>query len=216
MAPSLPGMSRLELAASDMWATGISPDSYPTEFIRTWLDERGIVPASGLLAVPDGDRVLVHGSTGGGALRHVAAGAPVTITVFALDGVVAAWNAFSSSANYRSAVLRGTLKQVPAEEAGDALRAVTDRLIPGRTDEVPPSTRKELAATVVLSLPLTAGSWLYKHREGPSSAPEDGSTDAWTGVVPLRLVAGDPTRDPWNDTDAPVPASVEELRARHR
>lgn len=64
-APSLPGMSALELAAADVWATGISPDSYPTEFLRAELDAMGVIPADRLLSVPDGSRVLV-----GGAVTH--------------------------------------------------------------------------------------------------------------------------------------------------
>lgn len=64
-APTLPGMSDVELAAADVWATGVSPDSYPTQFLRPQLDALGVVPAAGLLAVPDGDRVLV-----GGAVTH--------------------------------------------------------------------------------------------------------------------------------------------------
>lgn len=64
-APALPGMSDLELAAADVWATGVSPDSYPTEFLRPQLDTLGVLPASRLLDVPDGDRVLV-----GGAVTH--------------------------------------------------------------------------------------------------------------------------------------------------
>ncbi|MFE7745653.1 error-prone DNA polymerase [Nocardia sp. NPDC057455] len=64
-APVLPGMSDLELAAADVWATGVSPGSYPTEFLRRHLDTLGVIPASGLLAVPDGSRVLV-----GGAVTH--------------------------------------------------------------------------------------------------------------------------------------------------
>ncbi|WP_275793622.1 error-prone DNA polymerase [Prescottella equi] len=63
--PALPGMSDLELAAADVWATGVSPDSYPTEFLRPQLDALGVLPASRLLDVPDGDRVLV-----GGAVTH--------------------------------------------------------------------------------------------------------------------------------------------------
>ncbi|MEV5839600.1 error-prone DNA polymerase [Nocardia sp. NPDC052112] len=64
-APALPGMSDLELAAADVWATGISPGSYPTEFLRQQLDALGVIPAAGLLDVPDGSRVLV-----GGAVTH--------------------------------------------------------------------------------------------------------------------------------------------------
>ncbi|GJF08524.1 error-prone DNA polymerase [Mycolicibacterium cyprinidarum] len=60
--PSLPGMTELELAAADVWATGVSPDSYPTRFLREDLDSLGVVPAEQLLSVPDGTRVLVAGA----------------------------------------------------------------------------------------------------------------------------------------------------------
>ncbi|MCK5752032.1 MAG: error-prone DNA polymerase, partial [Mycobacterium sp.] len=60
--PSLPGMTELELAVSDVWATGVSPDSYPTQFLRENLDEMGVVPADRLLGVPDGSRVLIAGA----------------------------------------------------------------------------------------------------------------------------------------------------------
>ncbi len=60
--PALPGMSDMELAAADVWATGVSPDSYPTQFLRTDLDALGVTPAQGLLLVPDGSRVLIAGA----------------------------------------------------------------------------------------------------------------------------------------------------------
>ena len=60
--PELPGMSELELAAADVWATGVSPDSYPTQFLRADLDAMGVLPADVLLTVPDGDRVLIAGA----------------------------------------------------------------------------------------------------------------------------------------------------------
>lgn len=60
--PALPGMSELELAAADVWATGISPDSYPTQFLRDDLDAMGVVPAARLGSMPDGDRVLIAGA----------------------------------------------------------------------------------------------------------------------------------------------------------
>ncbi|WP_280261940.1 error-prone DNA polymerase [Nocardia wallacei] len=64
-APALPGMSELELAASDVWASGVSPGSYPTEFLRSHLDSLGALPAARLSQVPDGSKVLV-----GGAVTH--------------------------------------------------------------------------------------------------------------------------------------------------
>ena len=60
--PALPGMSELELAAADVWATGVSPDSYPTQFLRENLDAMGVIPAGRLLDVRDGSRVLVAGA----------------------------------------------------------------------------------------------------------------------------------------------------------
>ena len=60
--PTLPGMSESELAAADVWATGVSPDSYPTQFLRARLDSLGVIPAQKLLEVPDGSRVLIAGA----------------------------------------------------------------------------------------------------------------------------------------------------------
>jgi error-prone DNA polymerase len=60
-APSLPGMSEIELTVADLWATGISPEAYPTEFSREKLDELGVISAKGLADVPHGTRVLVAG-----------------------------------------------------------------------------------------------------------------------------------------------------------
>ncbi len=55
-------MSEIELAAADVWATGVSPDSYPTQFLRARLDALGVIPADQLLSVPDGTRVLIAGA----------------------------------------------------------------------------------------------------------------------------------------------------------
>ncbi|MFI5957179.1 error-prone DNA polymerase [Cryptosporangium sp. NPDC051539] len=60
-APMLPGMSEVEEAVADVWATGVSPDSYPTQFVRDQLDARGALPISALREVADGTRVLVGG-----------------------------------------------------------------------------------------------------------------------------------------------------------
>lgn len=170
------------------------------------------------LAVPmlfarDGDRVLLHGSTGAGTLRTVAAGAPAVLSVVALDAIVVAHCAFESSANYRSAVLRGRLTLLPDEEKATALDVLSDRLIPGRTGEVRPMTAKELAATQVLALPITEESWILKARTGPPSTPEE-ATDAWSGVVPLRTVAGPVEPAAWVPDGTPPPESVRRLVAR--
>jgi error-prone DNA polymerase len=60
-APMLPGMSDVEEAMADVWATGVSPSSYPTQFVRDRLDGLGVLPAAKLSTVEDGSRVLVGG-----------------------------------------------------------------------------------------------------------------------------------------------------------
>ncbi len=60
-APALPGMSDIELTVADIWATGISPESYPTEFSREQLDRWGVKTATDLKQTQHGTRVLVAG-----------------------------------------------------------------------------------------------------------------------------------------------------------
>jgi len=166
-----------------------------------------------------GDRVVMHGSTGAGALRHVAAGAPAALCVVHLDGVVVAQTTFESSANYRSAVVHGRLRPLDGADKSGALDALSDAIVPGRTAEVRAMTGKELAATLALELPITDGAWTVKVRTGPPSPIQEDATEAertaWTGVVPLRTVAGEPEPTDWCPPDTPIPASVHRLLDRH-
>ncbi len=60
-APPLPSMDAVEANQADLWATGLSPDSYPTEFVRADLAAMGVVTAAGLMEVPAGERITVAG-----------------------------------------------------------------------------------------------------------------------------------------------------------
>ncbi|MGI8415325.1 MAG: OB-fold nucleic acid binding domain-containing protein, partial [Nakamurella sp.] len=60
-APTLPGMSDIELTVADIWATGISTDCYPTEYSRDRLAELGVRRSNDLFEVEHGTRVLVAG-----------------------------------------------------------------------------------------------------------------------------------------------------------
>jgi len=167
------------------------------------------------LAVPmlyarDGDRVLLHGSTGAGALRAVAAGASAVLTVFALDALVVAPTTFESSVNYRSATIRGRL--TPVDDHDAALDRFSDVLVPGRTREVRPPTHKELAATMVLSLGIRDGGWLLKVARDWPATPEEAGADpsVWSGLVPVRSVLEEPVPAPWA-SEVPVPPSVRRL-----
>lgn len=157
-----------------------------------------------------GDTIVLHGSTGAGALRHVASGAPACFSVARLDALVVADTLFEHSANYRSAVIRGRLQPQSGDAHRDALRAMSERLLPGRPDEVPEMTRKELAATSSVSLPIEDGCWTTKVRTGPPAPPET-DKDAWCGVVPLHEVWGEPVPAEWQDGSTPLPRSVVSL-----
>jgi len=162
-----------------------------------------------------GDRILLHGSTGAGALRQVAAGAPAALCVTHLDAIVVADNLYNSSANYRSAVVRGQLEPITGAEAESALAAFSDSMIPGRSTEVRAATRKELAATLTIALPIEPGHWTVKVRSAPPSEG-DRNPDVWAGLVPMRTVAGEPVPAPWVGADVPVPASVKALTPTDR
>lgn len=141
-------------------------------------DEPWAIPT---LVVRDNDRLLLHGSTGAGALGHLAAGAKVTVSAFILDALVIAERQFEHSANYRSAVVRGTCRVLSGDEIATALDCFTDAILAGRSQECPPHTRGELAKTVLLELPIVDGNWLTKQRSGPPSSP----SAQWTGLIPV-------------------------------
>jgi error-prone DNA polymerase len=60
-APPLPFMGAIELNRADLWATGVSPDSYPTELFRAQLEARGVVTAAALSGLRNGAAVTVGG-----------------------------------------------------------------------------------------------------------------------------------------------------------
>ena len=141
---------------------------------------------------PDRDGTLyLHGSVASRSLRS-APHQEVSVTVTVLDGLVLARSAFHHSMNYRSAVVMGRPRLVTDEEERlRALDLVVDHVVPGRAATLRAHTRKELAATSVVALPLHEAS--VKARSGdPVDEDDDLAEGGWAGVVPLRLVAGAP------------------------
>jgi uncharacterized protein len=162
----------------------------------------------------DGERLLIHGSTGAGLLRRAAAGAQVAVVVTLLDGLVYARSMFDSSMNYRSAVVFGQTTALSGDAKLDALRLISERLMPGRWSEVRPPKPKELAATLVLELPLDEAS--VKIRTGPPSEDHPDQEDplAWSGVLPLRAVADEAIAAPNVRPGVATPPSIDAARAR--
>jgi uncharacterized protein len=171
-------------------------------------DGRPLVVPTGIAR--DGDALILHGSTGSGWMRQLAGGADACVTVTSLHGIVVARSAFESSFRYRSAVLFGRFTPLEGEEKRAALDVVVEHFIPGRTGEVRASTPKELAATLVLAMPIET--WSLRVSESwPEDEPSDVAGDAWAGVVPMTTRFGVPSAAPDLRDGIGVPDSVRNL-----
>jgi nitroimidazol reductase NimA-like FMN-containing flavoprotein (pyridoxamine 5'-phosphate oxidase superfamily) len=179
---------------------------YDRELVYRILDEGFICHVSFVVdgqpfVIPTGyaridDQLLIHGSQASRMLRTLSSGIDVCVAVTLVDGLVLARSAFHHSVNYRSVVIFGRAAMVEAREAKlAALFAFSEQVIPGRWNDVREPTEQELKATTVLSLPLVEVS--AKVRTGPPlDDEEDYALDIWAGVLPLKIVAGDPINDP--------------------
>jgi len=162
-----------------------------------------------------GDTLYLHGSSANRSLL-AADSRDVCVTVTHLDGMVCARAIFHHSMNYRSAVVFGTARLVAdGEEKLAALRAVTEQLVPGRWEHSRPPSRKELAATAVLALPLDEAS--VKVRTGPAKdEPEDYQLDFWAGVIHVAMSFGPPEPDAAVRPGLNVPDHISALAAGRR
>jgi uncharacterized protein len=142
-----------------------------------------------------GDLFFIHGSAVSRMLRSLAQSINVCATVTLVDGLVLARSAFRHSMNYRSVVIVGTARLVTdATEKMDALRCITNHVVPARWEEVRPPNESEFASTSVLALPLNEVS--AKVRSGPPlDLASDLSIPVWAGVVALRTEPGELTPD---------------------
>ncbi|GIH13732.1 bifunctional pyridoxamine 5'-phosphate oxidase family protein/GNAT family N-acetyltransferase [Rugosimonospora africana] len=213
---------------TDFPATGrTTPHRYPSRVsyqrpaAHSVLDEAyvchlGFVAGDGPRMLPTlfarvDDTLYVHGSTGSGPMLALRDGDPVCVSVTQLDGLVFGRAQFHHSANYRSVVCFGAVRQVtdPAEKLR-AMTALVEKVAAGRSADSRPPTGRELAATGVLALTLTEIS-VKARSGGPVDEPEDLALPYWAGVVPLRLTSGVPV--PGDGVSAPVPAYLRPARS---
>jgi nitroimidazol reductase NimA-like FMN-containing flavoprotein (pyridoxamine 5'-phosphate oxidase superfamily) len=161
-----------------------------------------------------GDSLLIHGSTGSPFFRDMSDGRPLAITVTHLDGLVYARSGYDSSMNYRSAMIRGSASIVSNEDKVDALRIITDHLMPGRSGELREHKSKELAATLVLRVPLDEVSVKISNKMPDEDVNDGDPRSIWAGVLPLRIVAGDPLTSDLTPSETPVATSVVKLKKK--
>jgi len=158
-----------------------------------------------------GDQVIFHGSSASRLFTSLAAGQPTCLTVTLLDGLVLARSAFESSMNYRSAMVIGVARRLEGEDELDALRVITEHLIPGRWAEIRHPAPKERAATITLALSLDECS-VKMRSGGPDDVPSD-LTDpvysrVWAGHVPMHESFGQSVPDEHTPAEVPVPEYV--------
>src|SRR5271157_5006637 len=140
--------------------------------------------------------LYIHGSAASRMLRQMKEGVAVCITVTLLDGLVLARSVFNHSMNYRSVVIlgKGELVDDPAEKL-EALRVLSEHILPGRWADARQPNERELKQTSVLRVPIEEFS--AKVRSGPAvDDEEDYSFPTWAGVLPLEMKAGAPIDDP--------------------
>ena len=143
-----------------------------------------------------GDELYLHGSPLSRLVGEVADGIDICLTVTLIDGLVLARSAFHHSVNYRSVVALGSGRPIrDRDRKRDALRALVEAIVPGRSHDVRGPSEAELDATEVLALELNEAS--AKVRSGPPlDAGSDYALGTWAGELPLRLVPGKPVPDP--------------------
>jgi nitroimidazol reductase NimA-like FMN-containing flavoprotein (pyridoxamine 5'-phosphate oxidase superfamily) len=158
----------------------------------------GVPTPEGVLVLPtvygfDDWRAYVHGSV---ASQSLSADTEVTLTVTIVDGLVLARSVFEHAVNYRSAMIyaRPLVVDDPAEKLA-GLRLVSEHLAPGQWDYARRPSRKELAATRLLSLSLAEAS--VKVRTGPPDDADsaDVQLGLWAGELPLDTRWGSPAGD---------------------
>lgn len=143
-----------------------------------------------------GDKIYLHGSVGSFYMRQLAEkNLPVCISITLLDGLVLARAAFHHSVNYRSVVLFSNAERVTDDkEIYQALEVFTNKIQPGRWDDVRQPNSGEWKATMVLSFKIEEVSAKVR-TGGPKDDDEDYDLPIWAGVVPLQTKRLEPITD---------------------
>jgi uncharacterized protein len=157
-----------------------------------------------------GETLYLHGSTG--SRLGLWPGMDVCVTVTLLDGIVLARSAFHHSFQYRSVMVLGRTELVTdLAEKEAALTALVEHFMPGRSADARAGSRRELASTAVLAVPLEEVS--AKVRTGdPKDDEEDYALPVWAGILPLAIVPGEPIPDSRLDPTVPMPSYVKEWK----
>ena len=141
--------------------------------------------------VRDGDRILLHGSTGSRLFMQMAKGVEICVTVTRINALVSARTPAVSSMNYESVMIFGQVKVLQDQEKVEAMKKLSNKLIPGIWDYAIAPSAKDYAGTIIVELLLekvTAKS----RKGGPVDSPEHIAMDIWAGIIPIERRLGEP------------------------
>jgi nitroimidazol reductase NimA-like FMN-containing flavoprotein (pyridoxamine 5'-phosphate oxidase superfamily) len=159
------------------------------------------------------DIIYLHGSSGSRLMRLLHDEPDVCVSITELKALKVARSTFNSGMHYRSVVIFGKAELVGDEEKDQALNALSDAMIPGRVQEVRSSTKKELAATIIVSLPLSECSVKISVNEVDDDE-EDLNKGTWAGIVPFITTIGEPIPADEEAAGLEVPQSIKRLAKR--
>ena len=141
--------------------------------------------------VRDGNRVLLHGSTGSRLFMQMAQGIDICVTVTRINALVSARTPAVSSMNYESVMIFGKPKVLQDDAKIEAMKQLSNKLIPGIWDYAVLPSAKDYAGTIIVELTLdkiTAKS----RKGGPVDSPEHVALDIWAGTIPIERRLGTP------------------------
>ncbi|MFK7766471.1 MAG: pyridoxamine 5'-phosphate oxidase family protein [Mariniblastus sp.] len=185
---------------------------------RAWIGHVGILNFhnEGVAVIPMlharmGDSLIFHGANSSRLMKYLSSGQSVSVSFAMVDGLVLAKSLFHHSMNYRSAVVFGTGKLLTdRSDVLAALKAISDKVMPGRWDDARQPNEKEMSATAVVALQIESAS--AKIRTGdPSDDEADLDFPAWTGIVPIVSTIGESITDP-KSADIQHPGYIDEFR----
>lgn len=155
-----------------------------------------------------GDKLYLHGSPASRLMKALSSGVRFCLSVTLLDGIVFSPAAMGHSVNYRSVIVIGKAEIVEGHEAKlQAMRDFVEYVLRGRWATVRPPTEKEIAATMVLAVPLVEAS--AKVRTGFAvDAETEYDGGAWAGVLPFKWTPGEAIRDPRGNAGVSIPERI--------
>ncbi|WP_375749729.1 pyridoxamine 5'-phosphate oxidase family protein [Vibrio sp. HN007] len=174
--------------------------SFDTENLYKIIDESliahiAINETSGPVVIPMlawrvDNNIYIHGANNSRLMRTLKQGGQTCLTFTLFDGWVLARSAMHHSAHYRSAVVFGSFEAIEESTEKDLLlNHFIEQIAPGRTQDVRPGNQKELAATMLLVMPLSEASVKIGDK-GVNDDKEDLDLPVWAGFIPYKTVVG--------------------------